>query len=418
MMEKKGDNRLDYYKNIFLHSLILIGVIFIVATQAIGAPPHNLRGVEMTPGPRMIRAVETLANDYLAAKDQLKLTPAQTGAIQKEVISFKKDIWKKEAVLLGMFEEVGLKRRYALLTGGTYQATNVMTGGIETGQMIRLMRSIEVLQAILTPAQKEAFRTIRRPMLNLKAPEGFNMRIGLLALGQYRRAYGDYRREIGLTEAQQIALRNTLEEARREVIRIGTEIEISRTEAYDLLKEPIIDIKKTREAMEKTAKLEGLFFPKLSTYSKRFKEILAPAQIVSLRKARSGNRRGRTHRGRKAGVHANKESSSLLERAGELGLSNAQIDALVELEVAAIKQARQDKVTHRIETVDLEERIREGAPGKELEERIDRIASLTADMEKARLQKRIAGIKILNEKQKVALRTKLAKRADPSGRTH
>ncbi|MFQ5949626.1 MAG: hypothetical protein ACE5J1_02945, partial [Nitrospiria bacterium] len=374
---------------------ILFVWAFVLTGAAVGAPPHNLRGVEMTPGPRMIRAVEALANDYLAASDQLKLTPAQTEKIRKEVIVFKKDIWKQEAVLLGMFEEVGLRRRHALLTGEAYQATNVMTGVIETGQMIRLMRSIEALQAILNPAQKETFRTIRRPKLNLKAPEGFNMRIGLLALGQYKRAYGDYRKEIGLTEAQQVSLRNTLEEARREVIRIGTEIEISRTEAYDLLKEPIIDIKKTREAMEKNAKLEGVFFPKLSTYSKRFKEILTPAQVVSLRKARRDNRRGRTHRGRGAAVHANKGSASLLARAEELGLSPSQIEALVELEVAAIQQAQQDKVAHRIETVELEERIREGAPGKELEARIARIAQLTADMEKARLQKRVAGLKIL-----------------------
>lgn len=144
-----------------------------------------------------------------------------------------------------MFEEVALKRRHGLLLREEYRAVNQLTGGLETDELGRMMRAIGMLQGLLTPDQKEAFRTIRKPQMNLELPEGFNTRIGLMALGRYGQIYGEYREALGLSETQKVSLRNALEEARREIIHIGTEIDLGRKEAYDLLKEPIIDMKKT-----------------------------------------------------------------------------------------------------------------------------------------------------------------------------
>jgi len=389
--------------------------LVIIFTGSVGmAAPHNRGGVEMTPGPRMIRAIEALAHDYLNASDPLNLRADQIKEIRIEVSTFKKDIWRKEAFLTGMFEEVGLKRRYGFLLKETYSMTNILTGGIETDQMNRMLRSVEVLQRILTPEQKEIFRSIRQPRINLEKPEGFNLRIGLLALGQFKRAYGEYRTKINLTEAQKVALRGAIEAARREVIRIGTEIEISRTEAYDMMKEPIIDLKKTRKAMQRTANLEGKFFPNLSAYSEKFREILTSAQQVTLKDLHKKTRRTGSRRGGMGSVHSSRKSASLLDRAGELRLNQDQIKKLISLEIAVIKQAKQDEVDHRIQSVELEERLQEGATVKELEERIEGIVRLGANMERARLQKRLDAMKILDEKQKVALHTPHVKRTSRS----
>ncbi len=402
-------------QNLFFLRLFFFALLIMTwVAPAAAAPPHRMSGVEMTPGPRMIRAVEALANDYLAAKASLQLTSSQESRIRKEVIAFKADIWRKEAALLAMFEEVGLKRRHGLITKGTYEATNVLTGGIETDEMIRLIGSVKILQDTLSPEQKSIFQEIRRPNVTLDAPEGFNLRIGLLALKKYGRAYGEYRNDIGLTKIQQVALKVALEETRKEVIRIGTDIELSRMEAYDLLKEPIIDLKATQEAMERTATLEGVFFPNLSEYSKRFKEILTAEQVLTMKDIRSNGRRQKAsgpHHGRRGEGPADQKSGSLLDQAETLGLSRTQIEQLVAVEIAAVQKRQQDDAAYRTQIIELEEHIRSNASETEIETRIEKISQLSAGIEKARLQKRVAGLKVLNLEQKVSVQTLLAKKA-------
>lgn len=393
-------------------SIFFFGMIF---PAAAGAEAPGKKGVEMTPGPRMIRAVEALANDTLAARDLLKLSPEQEEQIRREVVAFKKDLWRKEAVLIGMFEEISFKRRHGLLSREEYRNANTLTGGIESEELGRLIEAVTALQEVLTPGQKEAFRAIRKPQMNLEMPEGFNTRLGLMAVGRWGKVYGEYREALGLSEAQTVSLRNALEEARREIIRIGTDIEISRMEAYDLLKEPVIDPKKTQEAMEQTAHLEGIFFPKFSEVSKKFEAILSQPQRVKLDEIRKENPKsgsasamGRSaysnSPGNGSATSENAESSSLLDRAEELVFSRPQIEKLAALETAALRHERLDQAELQIQRLELEERIRQGAPGKEIEEEINRVAQLAADIERDRLQNRVAGLKILDENQKIALR--------------
>lgn len=347
-------------------SIFFFGVIF---PAAAGAESPGKKGVEMTPGPRMIRAVEALANDTLAAREPLKLSAEQEEKIRQEVVAFKKDLWKKEAILIGMFEEISFKRRYGLLSREEYRNANTLTGGIESDELGRLIKAVTALQEVLTPGQKEAFRAIRKPQMNLEMPEGFNTRLGLMAVGRWGKVYGEYREALGLSEAQTVSLRSALEEARREIIQIGTDIEISRMEAYDLLKEPVIDPKKTQEAMERTAHMEGIFFPKLSEVSKKLEAILTQPQRVKLDEIRKENPKSgsASAMGRSAYSNENAESISLLDRAEELVFSRPQIEKLAALETAALRHERLDQAEFQIQRLELEERIRQGAPEKEIE---------------------------------------------------
>lgn len=399
-------------------SLILVAVFWIfclavfVGTAAEAGAESAAKEVERTPGPRMIRAVAVLANDMLAAEGAIRLSAEQEEAIRREVVSFKKDLWKKEAVLIGMFEEISIKRRHGLLSREEYRSANQVTGGIEADELGRMLQAITALQVILAPEQNESFRAHRRPQLTFQMPEGFNIRLGLMAIARWGEVYGTHREELGLSETQTVTLRDTLEEARREILRIGTDIEISRMEAYDLLSEPVIDTKRTQEAMERTAQLEGVFFPKLSEVSRKVEGILTPRQRIKLAEIKKekprfagGMERGTLSDGQEKGAaaRAGEEPPSLLDQAQRLALSRPQIEKLVALETTAVRHAGLDKAGLMIERLELEERLRRGASDEEIAAQIDRITRLVADLEKDRLETRVAGLKILDERQKVAI---------------
>lgn len=241
-------------------------------------------------------------------------------------------------------------------------------------------------------------------------PEGFNTRLGLMAIARWGEVYGRYRRDLGLSEAQTVALRDALEEARRDILRIGNDIEISRMEAYDLLKEPIIDTVKTKKAMEQTARLEGVFFPKLSEFSRKMEGVLTAPQRVKLAEMQKKTPRPG---GDAAAVlfGESEESPSPLDRAEELALSRPQVERLAALEIAAGRQARLDRAELQGAHLDLEEMIRRGASDQEIEARIEGIAHQIAKIEKDRLRARLNNLKILDEKQKVALRHPASERS-------
>ncbi len=48
------------------------------------------------------------------------------------VQDIKTNMWMKEAVLVGMFQELEEKRRHGLLQDNEYRIANTLTGGIET----------------------------------------------------------------------------------------------------------------------------------------------------------------------------------------------------------------------------------------------------------------------------------------------
>jgi len=407
-VKEQGKNRLDCCQKGLLLSLLLIGLIFIRANQA-SALPVDAKGPEMTPGPRMIRAVEALANDYLNAAEALALTPEQIKIIRWEALALKKDIWRKEAVLIGMFDEIALKRRHGLLTREDYQAGNQLTGGIETDEMFRMSKAITAIQSVLNPKQQAAFQSIRRPEIDLSHPEGFNTKIGLLALGPYRRAYGQHRKALDLMEPQAVSLRKALQTARRKVIEIGTQIEISRMEAYDLLKEPIIDIKQVEKAMVRTAGLEAVFFPLLSEHSKKFEAILGTDRIRELK--RLGKGRFHTPSAHDTNGynarHTHRKTDALLDRAHRVGLKPSQIKQLVNIEVSAIKRLGSKQVERKIANLELDALAERNVPSQEIKEMIDTLVRLASDIERIKLEKRASGLKVFKNHQKVTFHTPL-----------
>ncbi|MFQ5598387.1 MAG: hypothetical protein ACE5GK_10095 [Nitrospiria bacterium] len=136
MKKRKLRGRTGLKRTFFMLGL-LIGVSSLADIQALAAP-EKAKAPEMTPGPRMIRAVEALADDLSAAQETLVLTPDQIKRIHNIVADFKKEIWRKEAVLTGMFEKISLKRRHGLLAKGEYQSANMVTGGIESEELGKL----------------------------------------------------------------------------------------------------------------------------------------------------------------------------------------------------------------------------------------------------------------------------------------
>ncbi|WDT82737.1 MAG: hypothetical protein MPW14_25450 (plasmid) [Candidatus Manganitrophus sp.] len=179
-------------------------------------------------------------------------------------------------------------------------------------------------------------------------------------------------------------------------------------EAYDLLKEPIIDTEKTREAMERTAHLEGIFFPKLSEVSRKLEGILTPPQRTKLAEIRKERPRLAGESTTGSFTAAGEESLSFLDQAEKLALSRSQIEKLVALETAAIRHLRLDEAQLKIERLELEDRLRHGSSDEEISEQIDRITQRVADIEKDRLANRVAGLKVLDEKQRVAIRVSSA----------
>ncbi len=191
--------------------------------------------MEFTPGPRMIRAVEQVSQEYRKLDKTLGITAGQQRAMSELIQEFKKEMWLKEAVLVGMFLELEEKRRYGLLKENEYRTANVLTAGIETDELNLLIRTLRSLQGILTEQQRVKLERAWRSTLTFSVPQGFTTKIALLSLKGIGRTYDSYRDELRLADPQATALRSLLEAARAELLQMGTAIDINRTEAYDLL---------------------------------------------------------------------------------------------------------------------------------------------------------------------------------------
>jgi len=151
------------------------------------------------------------------------------------------------------------------------------------------------------------------------------------------RVYNDYRGELGLSEAQAQAIQSLLEGARREVLRLGTEIDLSRVEADELVKRPDVDVQVIRAKMQKTGETEGVLFSKLFAVSDEINDQLTEEQrkkLVELKHNRKGHAAAGTgymgHAGAGDGEHHGPAAFDyFLDQAGQLELTAEQIAALV-----------------------------------------------------------------------------------------
>ncbi len=292
--------------------------------------------MEFTPGPRMIRAIEQIAASYAHLGHGLGLTAAQKQSLGDLVQRMKTDMWMKEAVLVGMFQELEEKRRHGLLQDNVYRIANTLTGGIETDELNLFIETLTAVRALLTPEQTAKVRDLAHPTMVFRVSQGFNTRIGLMSLDGIGRVYNGYRHELRLTEAQAGDIEALLEAARREVLRVGTEIDLSRVEADELVMRPDVDPQVVRAKMQKTGETEGVLFNKLFQTSDDIEARLTDEQrkrLMELKRqvSRNGSDRARARHG--AAGHGTRAHPAgfdyFLDETGHLGLTTEQVAALV-----------------------------------------------------------------------------------------
>ncbi|MEW6247146.1 MAG: Spy/CpxP family protein refolding chaperone [Nitrospirota bacterium] len=310
-------------------AIVMVGVMSSYAS----AQPQE---IEFTPGPRMIRAIEQLAGSYAHLGQHLGLTAQQKEAMAGLVQRIKTEMWMKEAVLVGMFQELEEKRRYGLLQDSEYRVANALTGGIETDELNLFIETLAALRGVLTADQQAKLRAASHPTMGFRLSQGFNTKIGLMSLEGIGRVYNGYRDELRLTEAQAQAVHSLLESARREVLRLGTEIDLSRVEADELVMRPDVDPEVIRAKMQKTGETEGVLFNKLFAVSDQINAQLTEEQRKKLAELKQTSQRqaaGREPTGH-AGTGYRERQGFLgfdyfLDQIGRLGLTPEQVAALV-----------------------------------------------------------------------------------------
>ena len=112
--------------------------------------------------------------------------------------------------------------------------------------------------------------------------QGFNTKIGLMSLEGIGRVYNGYRDELRLTDAQARSIHSLLEGARREVLRLGTDIDLSRVEADELVMRPDVDPQMIHAKMQKTGETEGVLFGKIFGVSDQIDAQLTEEQSKKL----------------------------------------------------------------------------------------------------------------------------------------
>ncbi len=291
--------------------------------------------MEFTPGPRMIRAIEHIAASYVHLGPGLGLSPQQKQSLADLVQRMKTDMWMKEAVLVGMFRELEEKRRHGLLQDNEYRIANTVTGGIETDELNLFIDTLAAVRGVLTPEQSATVRERVHPTIVFRVSQGFNTKIGLMSLEGIGRVYNGFRDDLRLTDAQAREIEGLLEAARREVLRLGAEIDLSRVEADELVMRADVDPQVVRAKMQKTGETEGVLFNKLFQVSDDVEARLTGEQRKRLtelkrRVSRNGADRMRGTHAASHGARANPAGFDyFLDQPERLGLTAEQVAALV-----------------------------------------------------------------------------------------
>jgi Spy/CpxP family protein refolding chaperone len=295
--------------------------------------------MEFTPGPRMIRAIEQIAGSYAHLGHSLGLTAEQKEAMAGLVQRIKTEMWMKEAVLVGMFQELEEKRRHGLLRDNEYRIANTLTGGIETDELSLFIDTLAQLRGMLTADQQAKIRDSSRPAMAFRLTQGFNTKIGLMSLEGIGRVYNGYRDELRLSDAQVQAMHSLLEGARREVLRLGTEIDLSRVEADELVMRPDVNPEVIRAKMQKTGETEGVLFSKIFAVSDQIDAQLTEEQrkkLAELKQNRQRHAADKEREGHPSAAHGERPGPGaspgfdyFLDQITRLGLTPEQVEALV-----------------------------------------------------------------------------------------
>ena len=190
-----------------MKKLILAVLMVGCMSSHVAAQSHDM---EFTPGPRMIRAIEQIAGYYAHLGHSLGLTTQQKEAMAGLVQQFKTEMWMKEAVLVGMFQELEEKRRHGLLQDNEYRIANTLTGGIETDELNFFIDTLANLRGMLNADQQAKVRQSAHPPMAFRFSQGFNTKIGLMSLEGIGRVYNVYRDELRLTDVQEQSIHSLL----------------------------------------------------------------------------------------------------------------------------------------------------------------------------------------------------------------
>jgi len=352
-------------------------------------PPET----EFTPGPRMIRAIEQIAGSYAHLGHSLELTSQQKQTMADLVQRIKTEMWMKEAVLVGMFQELEERRRRGLLKDHEYRTANALTGGIETDELTLFIETLASLRAVLAPEQAAKVKELLLPTMAFRVSQGFNTKIGLMSLDGIGQVYNGFRRELNLTDSQALEIRSLLEEARREVLRVGTEIDLSRVEADELVMRPDVDPDVIRAKMQKTGETEGVLFNKLFETTDRIQARLTDAQRAKLAELKRHHQRTSSDKQRTshpAGSHGTPGHQSghqtgfdyFLDQGGRIGIAEEQTAALVQVKNDTRKALLVEQAKFKASELKLLNRLRSGSDPSQYSE--EALAAAVREMEEGR----------------------------------
>ena len=144
--------------------MLAVLMIGLMSSHVVAQAPDT-HDIEFTPGPRMIRAIEQIAGSYAHLAHSLGLTAEQKEAMAGLVQRIKTEMWMKEAVLVGMFQELEEKRRHGLLQDNEYRIANTLTGGIETDELTLFIDTLASLRGVLTADQQAKLRESSHPAM-------------------------------------------------------------------------------------------------------------------------------------------------------------------------------------------------------------------------------------------------------------
>ncbi len=345
--------------------------------------------MEFTPGPRMIRAIEQIAGSYAHLGHSLELTSQQKQILADLVQRMKTDMWMKEAVLVGMFQELEEKRRRGLLQDHEYRTANALTGGIETDELTLFIETLTALRAVPTPEQAAKIRELMHPAMLFRVSQGFNTKIGLMSLDGIGQVYNRFRRELALDDSQVRDIGSWLEEARREVLRVGTEIDLSRVEADELVMRSDVDPEVIRAKMQKTGETEGVLFNKLFEVTDRIQARLTEqqrAKLAELRRHRMRTASDKQRPGHSGGPHGAPAHQTgfdyFLDQGGRIGISEEQTAALVQVKNETRKALLIEQAKFKASELKLLSLLRGGGEAAQPSE--EKLAAAMQEMEQGR----------------------------------
>ncbi|MEX5213074.1 MAG: hypothetical protein NW703_02810 [Nitrospiraceae bacterium] len=160
-------------------------------------------------------------------------------------------------------------------------------GGIEPDEIKLFVEMPASVRVVLAPEQSPTVRELSRQTMLCRVSQGFSTKIGLMSLDGIGRVYISVRRNLLLSASQVRKIQSLFEAARRNLLRLGREIDLGRGEADRLVMRPDMDPQVIRAQGQKTGKTEGRWFSRHLDVSEKIADQATQEQrgnLVALKK--------------------------------------------------------------------------------------------------------------------------------------